>query len=189
MNKAIFLDRDGVINKEKDYIYRIADFEFIDGVFEALKYFQEQGYLLFITTNQSGIAREYYTERDFLELNQWMLQQFEARGVQITKVYYSPYHPKYGIGKYKKDTLCRKPNPGMILQAKEEFNINLVESIVFGDKETDIEAGINAGIKINILVRSGHKINETETKASLVIDSIKDAIRIEELLDLSKITD
>lgn len=176
MTKAIFLDRDGVINKEKDYVYKKADFEFIDGVFEALTYFQAQGYLLFIITNQAGIARGYYTEEDFLILNDWMLQQFASQGIRITKVYFSPFHPDYGAGKYKKDSFCRKPNPGMILQAKEEFNINLAESILIGDKETDIEAGINAGIKKNILVRSGHKINEASTKATRVIDSIKDAI-------------
>lgn len=183
MNKAVFLDRDGVINKEINYLYKAEDFEFIEGVFPALKPFQDQGYLLIIITNQSGIARGYYSEADFLNLNQWMLKQFEAQGVNIARVYYSPYHPEYGIGKYKKDTTCRKPNPGMILQAKEEFNIELGESILIGDKETDIETGINAGIKINILVRSGHRINEESTKATLVVDSIKDLLRIEELLE------
>jgi D-glycero-D-manno-heptose 1,7-bisphosphate phosphatase len=174
MNKALFLDRDGVINKEKDYLYQIEDFEFIDGVFEALRHFQEQGYLLIITTNQSGIARGYYTEEDFLVLNRWMLQQFCAQGIRIAKVYYSPYHPDYGIGKYKKNSSCRKPNPGMILQAKKEFNIDLTESILVGDKESDIEAGINAGIKMNILVQSGHKIDAQSTKASIIINNIQD---------------
>ncbi len=174
MTKALFLDRDGVINKEKNYLYQIEDFEFIDGVFATLKYFQDQGYLLIIVTNQAGIARGYYSEADFQKLNQWMLQQFEAQGIHIGKVYYSPYHPEYGTGKYKKETNCRKPNPGMILQAKEEFDISLAESILIGDKESDIEAGINAGICMNILVRSGHIVDETATKASLVVDSIKD---------------
>lgn len=174
MQKALFLDRDGVINKEKDYLYKIEDFEFIDGVFEALTYFQDQGYLLIIITNQSGIARGYYQEADFLALNDWMLQKFALQGIRITKVYYSPYHPDYGIGKYKKDTPCRKPNPGMILQAAEEFSINLAESILIGDKESDIEAGINAGVKMNILVRSGHSIDEFNTKAGMIVDSIKD---------------
>jgi D-glycero-D-manno-heptose 1,7-bisphosphate phosphatase len=178
MNKALFLDRDGVINKEKDYLYKIEDFEFIDGVFEALAYFQDQGYLLIIVTNQAGIARGYYKEADFLVLNEWMLQQFILQRIQITKVYYSPYHPVYGIGEYKKEAFCRKPNPGMILQAAAEFDINLAESILIGDKESDIAAGINAGITMNILVRSGHKIDEQNTKASLVLESIKDIIYI-----------
>lgn len=176
--KALFLDRDGVINKEKDYLYRIEDFEFIDGVFETLRHFQADGYLLIIVTNQSGIARGYYQESDFLELNEWMLGQFAAQGIGISKVYYSSYHPEYGIGKYKKDTFCRKPNPGMILQAKEEFNIDLAESILVGDKESDIEAGIRAGIKMNILVKSGHIIDEHSTKAGLVQESIKDLLNI-----------
>jgi D-glycero-D-manno-heptose 1,7-bisphosphate phosphatase len=178
MNKALFLDRDGVINKEKDYLYKIKDFEFIDGVFETLLYFQAKGYLLIIITNQSGIARGYYQESDFLALNEWMLSQFAARGIRITKVYYSPYHPDQGIEKYKKDTFCRKPNPGMILQAKKEFDIDLAESILVGDKESDIEAGLKAGIKMNILVKSGYIIDEHNTKAGLVVDRIKDILNL-----------
>jgi D-glycero-D-manno-heptose 1,7-bisphosphate phosphatase len=178
MNKALFLDRDGVINKEKDYLYKVEDFEFIDGVFEALQYFQARDYLLIIATNQSGIARGFYTEEDFLALNQWMLQQFTRNEIHITKVYYSPFHPEHGFGKYKKEAFCRKPNPGMILQAKEEFDIDLEKSFLIGDKESDIEAGINAGIKMNILVKSGHRIDPAKTKASLIIDRIIDMIQV-----------
>lgn len=178
MTKALFLDRDGVINKEKDYLYRIEDFEFIDGVFEALRHFQAKGYLLIIITNQSGIARGYYRESDFLALNDWMFHQFAAQDIHIAKVYYSPYHPEYGIGEYKKETACRKPNPGMILQAKEEFNIDLTKSILVGDKESDIEAGLNAGITMNILVKSGHTVDEHRTKARLVLESIQDLLNI-----------
>jgi D-glycero-D-manno-heptose 1,7-bisphosphate phosphatase len=181
MHKALFLDRDGVINKEKDYLFKIEDFEFIDGVFEALKYFQDQGYLLIIVTNQSGIARGYYREADFLALNAWMMQQFDIHGIRITKVYYSPYHPEHGIGEFKKDTFCRKPNPGMILQAKEDYDIDLKSSILVGDKETDIEAGLNAGISMNILVKSGHKVDMHRTKAGLVVESIKDLIGFSQL--------
>lgn len=178
LNKALFLDRDGIINVEKNYVYKIEEFKFIDGVFDTLKFFQDRGYLLIIITNQSGIGRGYYTEEDFHVLNDWMIQEFEKRGVNITKVYYSPFHSEYGIEKYKRDSFCRKPNPGMILQAKEEFDIDLTESILIGDKETDIEAGINAGLKINILVGKSHKYNEIDIKADYIINNIKDIIRL-----------
>ena len=174
MNKALFLDRDGVINVEKDYLFRIEDFEFIQGVFDTLRAYQDAGYLLIIVTNQAGIARGYYTEEDFRVLNRWMLKEFEKHGINITKVYYSPYHPENGTGAYKKDTSCRKPNPGMILTAAREFDIDLEQSLLVGDKESDIEAGINAGIPRNVLVRSGHKVDVTRTKASEVLDSILD---------------
>lgn len=153
-NKAVFLDRDGVINVEKNYVHKIEDFEFMDGIFDLLRYFQEKGYLLIIITNQAGIGRGYYTEEQFHILNTWMLKKFEEENIHITKVYYCPHHPKYGIGDYKKDSFDRKPNPGMILRAKSEFNIDLENCILIGDKESDIQAGLNAGIKMNILINS-----------------------------------
>ncbi len=151
-NKALFLDRDGVINIDKGYVHRIEDFEFTEGIFEVLRYFQNKGYLLIIVTNQAGIGRGYYTVKDFCLLNNWMLQQFKDQGITIAKVYFSPYHPVHGIGKYKRDSFFRKPNPGMILKAQEEFNIDLSKSFLIGDKETDIKAGENAGIKMNIFI-------------------------------------
>ena len=167
MKKALFLDRDGVINIEKNYLYKITDFEFIKGVFSSCKYFQDKGYLLIIITNQAGIARGKYTENDFACLNEWMLKQFSNQGVMISKVYYCPHHPEYtGV------CSCRKPSPGMILQAQKEFNLDLSKSILVGDKEGDIQAGLNSQVEHNILVRSGHPINEANTAASLVIDSI-----------------
>ena len=138
-NKALFLDRDGVINVDRGYVFKIEDFCFTDGIIETLAYFQDKNYLLMIITNQSGIARGYYTEEDFQDLTEWMQRWFAENGVQITKVYFSPYHLEHGLGKYKKDSFCRKPNPGMILTAQEEFDLDLGQSILVGDKETDIE--------------------------------------------------
>ena len=178
MNRALFLDRDGVINIEKTYLYKIEDFVFIEGVFETLRCFQKLGYLLIIITNQAGIGRGYYTEEDFHVLNSWMTEQFKKKGVYISNIYYSPFHPVSGVGKYKKDSYCRKPNPGMIFQAKKDFNIDLSESILVGDKESDIETGINAGIKTNILVKSGHKVDINNTKSSFVKESIRDLMVI-----------
>lgn len=170
MKKALFLDRDGVINKEINYLYRIKDVIFIEGVFEQLKIFQENNYLLFIITNQAGISKGYYREEDYLKLNNWMINKFKEKDIYITKVYHCPYHPDYNnYLEYKND---RKPNPGMIIKAKKEFNIDLNKSILIGDKESDIEAGKNAGIKTNILVRSGHRIDESKTIADGIINDI-----------------
>ncbi|BCG64597.1 MAG: D-glycero-D-manno-heptose 1,7-bisphosphate phosphatase [Methyloprofundus sp.] len=169
MNKALFLDRDGVINIEKEYLYKIADFEFIEGVFDTCQYFQDQGYLIIIITNQAGIARGKYTENDFANLTQWMLEQFTQKGILISQVYHCPHHPSF-----TGDCPCRKPNPGMLIEAQQAFKLDLDKSILVGDKESDIQAGINAGIQQNILVRSGHLIDETNSKATQIIDSIKD---------------
>ncbi|CAH1228662.1 D-glycero-alpha-D-manno-heptose-1,7-bisphosphate 7-phosphatase [Paenibacillus allorhizoplanae] len=152
--KALLLDRDGVINIEKSYVHKVEDFEFSKGIFETLLRFQHEGFLLFIVTNQAGIGRGYYTEDDFLALTAWMTEQFEAHGIQIAKVYFCPYHPVHGIGEYKQDAYCRKPNPGMILQAKREYQLDLASSVIIGDKESDIEAGLRAGVGTTILIRN-----------------------------------
>lgn len=157
MNKALFLDRDGVINIEKNYVHKIEDFEFVDGIFELTKYYQDKGFLIIVITNQAGIGRGYYTEEDFHILNNWMIEQFKKNGVTITEVYYCPYHPVHGMGEYKKDSYDRKPNPGMILKAREKYNIDLGESLLIGDKESDIQAGKNAGIVKNFLIRTTDK--------------------------------
>lgn len=153
MLKAIFLDRDGVINKEKNYVYKVEDFEFIDGIFNVCEHFYKKGYLIFIITNQSGIARKYFSQKDFDNLTRWMIKEFKKKEIKIQKVYFCPHHPEF-----TGECNCRKPNPGMILKAKNKYNIDLNNSILIGDKNSDIEAGINAGIKNNYLIRTGHKI-------------------------------
>lgn len=150
LRKCLFLDRDGVINVDKNYVYKIEDFEFIDGIFAFAKAALLKNYLICVITNQSGIGRGYYTVEDFELLTTWMCQEFCAEGIPITKVYFSPYHPVHGIGPYKREHSSRKPNPGMILQAAHEYGIDLNKSVLIGDKVTDLEAGHNSGIKTNI---------------------------------------
>ena len=164
--KTIFLDRDGVINKEVEYLFRIADFEFIEGVFDACFYFQQLDYKIIIISNQSGIARGYYNENDYQKLTEWMLGQFNDNGINILDIFYCPHGPESTCN-------CRKPKPGMLIEAKNKYDINMKDSWMIGDKETDIEAANLAGITNTILVRSGHLIDESNPNSKFTIDSIK----------------
>lgn len=137
MNKAIFLDRDGTINVEKNYLYKIEDFEFLPGVVDALKQLQQAGYMLIIVTNQSGIARGYYTEDDFQKLNDWMVTQLKMQDVIIAQVYFCPHLPDAEVEEYRKDCNCRKPKLGMYQQAVSDYNIQLSKSYAIGDKIRD----------------------------------------------------
>ena len=154
INKALFLDRDGVINVYKSYVYKIEDFEFMDGIFNLCRIFQNKGYLLFIITNQAGIGKGYYSEKELLILNEWMLDEFQSNGIIIKKVNFCPHHPQASIDSYKMDCKCRKPKPGMILKAKKEFNLDLKKSILIGDRPSDIQAGIAAGIEKNFWINT-----------------------------------
>jgi D-glycero-D-manno-heptose 1,7-bisphosphate phosphatase len=151
--KALFLDRDGVINVDSGYVHRRDQFVFIDGIFELSRRAKQSGYLIFVVTNQAGIARGLYTEHDFRDLMMWMCEEFQHQGASIDKVYYCPYHPKHGIGEYKRESSYRKPNPGMMLAAAQEFGVSLTSSVLVGDKDSDIEAGLSAGVGCNVLFR------------------------------------
>ena len=150
--KAVFLDRDGVINIDYGYVYRIDDFKFKDGIFCLASKAVDEGYHLIVVTNQAGIARGYYTENDFFKLSTWMCREFQKNGSPISKIYFAPTHPIEGLGKYKVSDNRRKPKPGMILEAASEFNLDLKNSILIGDKRTDVVAGLSAGVGCNILV-------------------------------------
>ena len=147
MNKALFLDRDGVINVDYGYVYQIEKFDFVDGIFDFIKFFQNRNYLIFIITNQSGIARGFYTENDFHNISQYLINKLSEHDITINKIYHCPCHPDFS-----NECLCRKPLPKMILDAQKEFNINLKNSILVGDKISDIQAGKNAGIIHNFLL-------------------------------------
>jgi D-glycero-D-manno-heptose 1,7-bisphosphate phosphatase len=172
-NKALFLDRDGVINIEKCYVYRREAFHFREGIFELCQSAQTLGYLLVVVTNQAGIARGYYTEPEFLELTEWMIHKFAEQVIQIARVYYCPYHPIHGVGKYKYDSPDRKPKPGMLLRARSDFNLDLKSSVLIGDQPSDIYAASAAGIGTKILLRS--EAGEMKTQEDLYVsDSLKD---------------
>ncbi|WP_454953449.1 D-glycero-beta-D-manno-heptose 1,7-bisphosphate 7-phosphatase [Fusobacterium hwasookii] len=175
MKKAIFLDRDGTINVEKDYIYKSEDLVFEEGTIEALKTFKNLGYILIVVSNQSGIARGYFTEEDLNIFNNNMNEILKKNGVEITEFYCCPHHPD-GIGEYKKVCECRKPNNKMIEDAIKKYNIDREKSYMIGDKTSDIGAGIKSNLK-TVLVKTGYglkdmeKINKNET---LVCENLKD---------------
>jgi len=171
-NRALILDRDGVVNIDKDYVHTIEEFEFVDGVFELCRMAVEQGYRVIVITNQSGIGRGYYTEDDFHALTDWMKTQFAAERIAIAQVYYCPYHPVHGIGKYKADSYDRKPNPGMILKAVRDFDLDLPNCILVGDRESDMKAAQTAGIGHKVLYRPEDIGDVAPTRADYIVSDL-----------------
>ena len=151
-NKALFLDRDGVINIDHGHVFEKEKFDFIDGIFDLCKRAQDLGYLLIVVTNQGGIAKGFYSEEEFLELMKWMESEFEKREIKITKTFYCPCHPEGKIEKYRQNSFDRKPSPGMLLKAIEEFNIDPKKSLMLGDNETDMRAAEASRIGKKFLV-------------------------------------
>jgi D-glycero-D-manno-heptose 1,7-bisphosphate phosphatase len=156
---ALFLDRDGVINVETNYVYRIDDFVFIDGIFDLCRSAMANRMAIVIVTNQAGIGRGYYTEAQFHRLSDWMCECFTAEGIAVAGVYYCPYHPEHGIGDYKADSFDRKPNPGMILRARDELGLSLKDSILVGDKASDIAAAKAANVGRTVLMAPMHVVS------------------------------
>lgn len=147
MRKALFLDRDGVINHDFHHVYKITDIKFVDGIFDVCKYFIDKDYIIIIITNQAGIARGKYNENDLQVLMKWIINEFKHKGIIISKYYYCPHHPEFNI-----DCNCRKPKNGMIEKAIREFNIDRSQSIFIGDKITDIEAASKSKINLKIQI-------------------------------------
>ncbi|RXI30845.1 D-glycero-beta-D-manno-heptose-1,7-bisphosphate 7-phosphatase [Arcobacter defluvii] len=161
----MYLDRDGVINHDYGYVREIDKFHFIDGVFDACKHFINLGYEIIIITNQSGIGRGYYTKDDFFKLTQWMVEEFKKHGIDILNVYFCPHSPEENCD-------CRKPKIGMILQSQKDFEIDLINSWLIGDKITDIETAVNANISNNILISQKKDYPELLNIANNLLDTI-----------------
>ena len=171
MHKALFLDRDGVINIEKDYLYKIKDFEFIDGIIGLCRYYQKLGFIIIVVTNQSGISRGYYTEDDFNKLTSWMIKEFASHQIEIKKVYFCPHHPDING-----ECSCRKPNPGMLLEAAKDFDIDLENSILIGDKQRDVDAALNAGLKTTYLYDESRSIKQSS--ATKIVSKLEDIYNV-----------
>jgi len=173
---TLFLDRDGVINEDHGYVHSKENFHFLPGIFELVLNARAKGYLCVLVTNQAGIGRGLYTTSQFKTLSTWMCEQFQNKGAFIDAIYYSPFHPTEARSKYllKEDT--RKPGIGMFLEAAEDLNIDLSESIMVGDKVSDVEASTNANIPSNYLLSSSNTNLHQSLKGKVEIVSDLPAI-------------
>ena len=175
---AVFLDRDGVINQEVHYLSKVADLKLIPGSAKAIARLNAAGIPVIVVTNQSGIARGYLNEGDLRDIHQEMIAMLARENASLQGIYYSPFHPD-GEGAYRRESNCRKPEPGMLLAAADEFAISLPESVMVGDRINDIAAGQALGTR-TIIVRTGHGAKEAAlpdaTKADLVVDDLSAAV-------------
>ena len=157
--RAVFLDRDGTINVEVAYLSTVDDFRFLPGVPQSLKRLKDAGFLLVVVTNQSGIGRGYYDEGALAAIHRHMHAELAASGAAVDACYFCPHHPEHATGDYRRECGCRKPLPGMLLQAAADLDIDLGASFMIGDKLADVEAGLSAGCR-SLLVLTGY--GETE---------------------------
>jgi D-glycero-D-manno-heptose 1,7-bisphosphate phosphatase len=158
MNRAVFLDRDGVLIEEKNYLHRVEDVAIFPGVSQALKRFQDAGYLLFIVTNQSGVGRGYFTLAEVDKVHTYLTAEWAKVGIQITRIYVAPEAPD-------QPSRGRKPSPQFLFDARDDFQVDLGRSFLVGDKLVDLECGWNAGIGLSFLVRTGYGSQVEKTQA------------------------
>lgn len=172
---AVFLDRDGTINVDTGYVHEVDDFQFIENAIEAMQAIKQMGYALIIVTNQAGIARGMYTEDQFMHLTEWMDWSLADRGVDLDGIYYCPHHPEGTVEAFRQECNCRKPAPGMLLDAQKYLKIDMSNSYMVGDKLDDMLAGRAAEVGTTVLVRTGKPVTEeAEAAADIVINSIAD---------------
>lgn len=171
MKPTLFLDRDGVINVDYAYVFRQENFHFVDGIFELVAAAKEAGFLVVVVTNQAGIGRGYYSEADFHQLMGWVKGQFVLRGGAIDGVYFCPHHPEYGLGQFRQHCTCRKPEPGMFLRAAGDLCIDMPASIMVGDKESDVRAGLAAGVGVLALLGENQR-----SEFAISINNLKNVV-------------
>ena len=152
---AVFLDRDGTINREVEYLSRVSELELIEGAAQGIRMLNQAGFITVVVTNQSGVARGFFSEQRLLEINRALADMIEKEAAYIDAWYYCPHHPAEGSGDYRKDCACRKPAAGMIDLACRKFPVDLSSSFVVGDTLRDMELAWNCGMSA-VLVRTGH---------------------------------
>jgi D-glycero-D-manno-heptose 1,7-bisphosphate phosphatase len=158
---AVFFDRDGTLNEEVEFISTPEQMQLIPGAGRAVRAVNERGFLAFVISNQSGIARGLFTEADLIPIHAKFQKDLGASGARIDRIYYCPHHPTAGIPPYRVDCDCRKPRPGMLHRARKEMGVDLSRSYVVGDRIVDVLAGRNAGAK-GILVLTGYGTSSVE---------------------------
>jgi D-glycero-D-manno-heptose 1,7-bisphosphate phosphatase len=158
--KAAFIDRDGVINEERNYVHRIEDFVLLPGVAQGLALLRDAGFRLIVVTNQAGIARGYYDQGVMDRLHDHLREQLALQGVALDAIYFCPHHPSGSVKELAFECDCRKPAPGMLLQAAKDFDIDMSASVLIGDKLSDVQAGKRAGVGRVVIVESGHKVED-----------------------------
>lgn len=168
-HKALFLDRDGVINVDKHHLHKIEDCEFMDGIFDLCRDYKSKGFEIVVVTNQAGIAKGLYSEADYFKLRDYIHKEFERQDCPIAAEYFCPYHSE-GVDKYRRGSFYRKPNAGMILRAAKDLNLDLAKSVLIGDAETDIMAAKTAGVGKTIrLINENNMRGGQETTADEVM--------------------
>lgn len=190
MNKVVFLDRDGTLNEEVNYLHRTEDLRILPGVAEAVCALRNAGFNIVVVTNQAGVGRGYYTEQDVEHLHAFMNEQLAAQGAQVDHFFYCPHHPVHGIGAYKQVCHCRKPETGMFEMAQKYYEIDKEHSWMIGDKLIDVQAGRNFGVH-TALVGTGYGKKEREQAqetgavpyeiyGASLLDAVQDILKIEE---------
>jgi D-glycero-D-manno-heptose 1,7-bisphosphate phosphatase len=164
--KALFLDRDGVVNLDSGYVHEPGECVFVEDIFELVRAANHASYAVVLVTNQAGIGRGYFTVSQFQAFTDWMLGEFQNRDARIDRVYYCPHHPEFGLGEYRQACDCRKPQPGMFVQARADLDLDMRGSLMIGDKLSDLEAAARAGVGHRFLLApsGGH---DPELPASL----------------------
>ena len=179
MNRAVFLDRDGVITQEPPhYAHKVSQLKLVPKSADAIRLLNENGFLVVVACNQAGIARGYYQEEDAIQFTQAMKDNLAREGAHIDASYYCPHHPQAKIERYRVNCNCRKPEPGMLIRAKKELDLDLKQSFMVGDKSSDIEAGKRAGCKA-IMVRTGQGVEElrrNQIECDYVADDLYNAV-------------
>lgn len=172
LDRVLFLDRDGVININHGYVHTAEQTDWVPGIFDLCRTAQSLGYAMIVVTNQAGIGRGLYSEAQFEGYTRWMIDQFAERGIDILAVYYCPHHPTAGLGRYRKVCDCRKPAPGMLQAAANDYDVALGRSVLVGDKCSDMAAGSRAGVGALVLFSSTETCSPAESGTSLQLSDL-----------------
>lgn len=188
MRRPAFLDRDGVLNVDHGYVGSVEAFEWVPGAVNAVAALCRAGFVPVIVTNQSGIGRGYYTQEDFLRLSAWMCSELERAGASVGGVYFCPHHPEKALEPWRIECRCRKPEPGMLLKAADELGLDPARGVMFGDKPSDMIAGLRAGCAERVLLgQNGLAQPALIAEATRSFASLADAVQSDWFADFTRL--